>query len=96
MILYTDHEAIIEYKQLSCVVGLYSVSSRRENCVNFIEEKGKGKQSQNSVDGLIFIGTNFRGLNKNGTFVGFKIRVHSIVLHIYSENCHFVGTGIHG
>ena len=30
------------------------------------------------VDGFILVGTNFRGLNKNGTFVGFEICGHSI------------------
>ena len=37
---------------------------------------------QNSaiVDGFIFVGNNFRGLNKNDTFVGFKIRGYSIFL----------------
>ena len=34
-----------------------------------------------TVDGFIFVGTNFRGLNKNDTFVGFKIRGHSIFVH---------------
>ena len=31
-----------------------------------------------TVDGIIFVGTNFRGLKKNDTFVGFKISGHSI------------------
>ena len=35
----------------------------------------------NTVDGFIFVGTNFRGLNKNDIFVGFKIRGHSIFFH---------------
>ena len=30
-----------------------------------------------TVNGFIFMGTNFRGLYKNDTFVGFKIRGHS-------------------
>ena len=34
-----------------------------------------------TVDGFIFVGTNFRGLNKIDTFVGFKIGGHSIFLH---------------
>ena len=34
-----------------------------------------------SVDGFIFVGTYFLGLNKNYTFMGFKIRGHSIFLH---------------
>ena len=33
------------------------------------------------VDGFIFVGTNFRGLNKTYTFVGFKIRGHSIFFY---------------
>ena len=35
----------------------------------------------NTVDGFNFVGTNFRGLNENDTFVGFKVRGHSIFLH---------------
>ena len=31
-----------------------------------------------TVDGFIFVGTDFRVLDKNGSFVGFKIRGHSI------------------
>ena len=34
-----------------------------------------------TVDGFIFVGIYFRGLDKNHTFVGFKIRGHSIFLH---------------
>ena len=37
-------------------------------------------QQKNTVDGFIFVGTNFHGLNKNHTFVGFKICGHSIFL----------------
>ena len=33
------------------------------------------------MDGFIFVSTNFRGLNKNDTFVGFKIRGYSIFFH---------------
>ena len=33
------------------------------------------------MDGFIFVGTNFRGLKKNQTFVGFKIRGNSIFLN---------------
>ena len=33
------------------------------------------------VDGFIFLGTNFRGLSKNYTFVGFKIHGNSIFLY---------------
>ena len=32
-----------------------------------------------TVDGFIFVGTNFRGLSKNDTFLGLKIRCHSTV-----------------
>ena len=35
----------------------------------------------NTVDGFIFMGTSFRGLNENDTFIGFKIRGRSIFLH---------------
>ena len=34
-----------------------------------------------TVDGFIFMGTNFHGLNENDTFVGFKIHGHSIFFH---------------
>ena len=34
--------------------------------------------SLNTVDGFIFVGTNFRGLKKNDAFVGFKIHGYSI------------------
>ena len=34
-----------------------------------------------TVDGFIFMDTNFRGLNKNDTFVGFKIRGNCIFFH---------------
>ena len=49
----------------------------------------------NTVDDFIFVGTNFRGLNKNDTFAGFKIRGRSIFFH-NKENYHFVGTGVRG
>ena len=53
------------------------------------------------MDCFIFVGTNFRGLNKNHTIVGLKIRGYSIFLHIvHTENCYswalkFVGRTIH-
>ena len=34
-----------------------------------------------TVDASIFMGTNFCGLIKNHTFMGFKVRGHSIFLH---------------
>ena len=34
-----------------------------------------------TVDGFIFVGTNFRGWNENDTFVVFKVRGRSIFLH---------------
>ena len=37
--------------------------------------------SSYTVDGFIFVGTNFRCLNKIDTFVGFKIRGHRIFFH---------------
>ena len=40
------------------------------------------------MDGFIFVGTNFRGLNKNDTFV------FSFIMN--TENYHFIGTGIRG
>ena len=45
------------------------------------EEEEEGPNIRYTVDGFIFVGTNFYGLNKNHTFLGFKIRVHSIFLH---------------
>ena len=48
----------------------------------------------NFVDGFIFVGTNFRGLNKLYTFAGFKIRGHSIPFIIHTECT--VGTRIRG
>ena len=43
--------------------------------------RARVKSDTYTVDGFIFVGTNFRGLNENDTFVGFKIRDHSIFLH---------------
>ena len=34
-----------------------------------------------TMDGFIFVGTNFCGLNENDTLLGFKIRGYSIFLH---------------
>ena len=34
-----------------------------------------------TVDGFIFVGTNFRGLNRNDIFVRIKIRGYYIFLH---------------
>ena len=46
--------------------------------------------SVNTVDVFVFWGTNFYGLGKNYTFVGLKIRGHSIFLHnLYRK---FIGT----
>ena len=43
-----------------------------------------------TVDGFILVGTNFRGLNKNGTFVGLKNHDYSIFFEfiIHTENYH--------
>ena len=43
------------------------------------------------MDGFIFVGTNFRGLNENDTFVAI---VFSFI--VYTEKHLFVGTGIRG
>ena len=48
----------------------------------------------NSVDGFIFVGINFRGLNKKYTWG--SIRGHCIFSLMHTENNHFVGTGIRG
>ena len=42
-----------------------------------------------TVDGFIFVGTNFRGFKKNQTFVGFKIHGHSIIFHNSYRNLLF-------
>ena len=47
-----------------------------------------------TMDGFIFHGTNFRGVKKNNTFVGFKIRGHSILFHNANTKLKFCG--IHG
>ena len=55
---------------------------------NFISKNKKVTIVQTSllceaytVDDLIVVGTNFRGLNRNGIFVGFKICGHYIFPH---------------
>ena len=50
----------------------------------------------NSVGGFIFIGTNFRGLDKLTHSWGSKFvaKVFSFIIH--TENYHLVGTGIRG
>ena len=52
------------------------------------------RQTTGTVDGLIFVGTNFCGFYKNDKFLGFKIHGHSIFIH--TENYHFADTGIRG
>ena len=42
---------------------------------------GQTSPYHNTVDGFIFVGTNFRGSCQNYTFVGVKICSHSIYLH---------------
>ena len=44
-----------------------------------------------TVDGFIFVGTNFRGLNKNNTFVRFKICGHSILFNNSYRKLKFSG-----
>ena len=51
----------------------------------------------NTVDGFIFVGTNFRGLNKNETWGSkFVAMVFSFIIHTDTENYYFVGTRILG
>ena len=50
----------------------------------------------NTVDGFIFVGTNFRGLSKHYTFMGLKIRRQSIFLHNLYRNRLFEGTRLCG
>ena len=49
------------------------------------------RQMDSTVDGFIFEGTNFRGLNKNHTFIGLKICGHSVFLHFYYRKSLFRG-----
>ena len=44
-----------------------------------------------TVDGFIFMGTNFLGLNKNDTFAGFKIGGYSIFFHNSYRKLPFCG-----
>ena len=44
-----------------------------------------------TVDGFIFVGTNFHELKKNNTFVWFKIRGHSIFFHNSYRKIPFCG-----
>ena len=50
----------------------------------------------NTVDSFIFVGTNFRGMNKNDTSSGSKFVAIVFSFIIHTENYHFVGTGIRG
>ena len=52
--------------------------------------------TSNTVDGFIFVGTNFRGLIKNDIFVGLKYVAIVFSFIIHRENYHFVGTRIRG
>ena len=49
-----------------------------------------------TVDGFMFVGTNFRGVNKNNTFVGFKNCGHSILFNNSYRKFNFVDTRIRG
>ena len=49
-----------------------------------------------TVDAFIFVGTNFRGLNKNNTRVGFKFVAIIFSFIIHTQNRYFVGTRIRG
>ena len=51
---------------------------------------------KHTVDGFIFVGTNFRGLTQNEIFVGSKLVDIVFWFMIHIENYHFVGTGIRG
>ena len=46
----------------------------------------------NIVDGFIFGGTNFRGLNRNDIFLGSKFAAIIFSFINYAENCSFLGT----
>ena len=50
-----------------------------------------------TLDGFIFVGTDYRELNKYHVFEGVKFLGHRISFKIHtekSENCCFIGTGI--
>ena len=70
------------------VIGLSQISSFF-SCYPNSERFGASIFGLITVVYFIFVGTNFRGLNKNDTFVWFKIRGHSISFIIYTENYHF-------
>ena len=46
---------------------------------------------QRTVDGFILVGINFRGLNKNYPFMGFRIRGHSIFFNYLYRKFPFRG-----
>ena len=60
-------------------------TSLNHNLLDFITTDGPClmETSPVTVDGFIFVGTNFRGSNENDTFVGFNIYMYgqSIFLH---------------
>ena len=51
------------------------------NQLPFLNSSNWKRIQSTTVDGFIFMGTNFRGLYENDTFVGFRIRGYSIFLH---------------
>ena len=59
---------------------LSDIASVSENLMSILENLIKSLKFY-TVDGFIFVGTNFCGYNKIDTFVGFKILGHSICLH---------------
>ena len=69
-----------------------SFSYIKKSFFNFKNSFSYMKHSfSNTVDGFIVVGTNFYGLNKNHTFVGFKTRGHSIFLHSSYRKLQFRG-----
>ena len=58
------------------------ISDKRENFCT----------KSDTVDGYIFLDTNFRGLNQIGIIMGLK--VFSFIVH--TENCYFLGTELCG
>ena len=49
-----------------------------------------------TVDGFIFVGTNFLGFSKNYTFLGSKFVAIAFSFIIHAENYFFVGTRFRG
>ena len=72
------HKRAFWFTKIVKFQNLYTDSHGNLRC-GYADNKSKTYDVAYSVDGVIFVGTNFRGLNTNDTFVGFKTRGHSIL-----------------